>query len=71
MTEHREMHLSEVKYQLECLFQARVGWARAEAYANDVTAWMRRQGITVWKEVKDNVEGSPRQRRERDSTDQA
>ena len=41
------MTLDEFREALTSLMQARIGWAKAEAYARDVTDWMRRQDLIV------------------------
>ena len=44
------MTREELAQALTELMQARIGWAKAEAYARDVTDWMRRKGLVVARE---------------------
>lgn len=42
--------MEPLKEQLTNLMQARIGWAKAEAYAEDVVAYMERKNMLVAKE---------------------
>ncbi len=43
------MTIEEFRESVINLMQARIGWAAAEAYANDVVGWMKRQQLVVMK----------------------
>ena len=44
------MTLDELEEAFTNIMQARIGWAKAEAYAKDVVNYMRRQNLIVTKE---------------------
>jgi hypothetical protein len=61
------MTLNEFETGMTNLMQARIGWAKAEAYAHDVVEWMARQGLEVGRGKGGDGDGTDPQPREQEA----